>query len=522
MPAQSANQSEIITLFEWSGVNQSATRGLIGDQEVFWSENFWPIAPGHLRAGHGPSAPLYSAPSGVTILRIFFTNIDGTDPLGFMFRSDGVVDVVNLNTEAVHTLGQIWQPVAPHYWASLKLWQPSQFGNVAGQVGGVVIGSPQGLYAVDANFNVSAPGSAAPNWLTGGNAMTMPSGLPGIYALEVFMERLWVMGQTVISFSAPTNGADFSAAGGGGSFPYFGDQLTVSYTALKASGGFLYVFGDSCVQAIYSVTTASVGGEAVAVLSTQFINTNVDPQNGQRFFRPVGVYSVAMAVLNGSGIYLLTGQSPMALISDKITNLIHYFWTQPTEPTMTAADIFSQRWLLINGTFTDPYGVSRSMMLCYHPEAKAWTIASQNLNLTQIGAYEQNSCITPYGTDGNSLYKLFAQPDPNLPKRILTKAYKGPRLLTIKNWKRIFLELHDNTKGPEGVTVLARLHTNGGGIPNGAESIGFELPPGTWDTLGHPTAGAGLAAALDVESLSPDFVIERISFAYEDRTDFGA
>ena len=176
--------------------------------------------------------------------------------------------------------------------------------------------------------------------------------------------------------------------------------------------------------------------------------------------------------------------------------------------------------MLFLGTFTDPYGVTRPLLLCWN--GKIWTIASQNLNLTEIGSYEQNSTITPYGTDGTSLYQLFAQPDPTLTKRILTKAYKGPHLLNIKDWKAVYCELHDNMNGPEGVSVLGRYHTQGGGIPNGSESLSFELPPGTWDTVPAPTIGKGLAASLDLASLSPDFVVERISFDYDERTKFGA
>lgn len=520
MPAQSSNQSETITLFQWEGINQSATRGLIEDQELYWLENMIPTAPGHLRTAWGPSAPIYTAPGTTQILRIFFTNITGSNPSGFMFLSDGTVDRVDLNSGAVAHLGQIWQPVAPHFWAALKLWTPNQFGNTAGQVGGVVIGSPQGLYAVDGNDTVTAPGQTAPLWLTDDNAgIPMPSGLPGIYALEVYQERLWVMGQTVISFSAPSNGADFSTAGGGGSFPYHGDQLTVSYTDLKAVGGFLYVFGDSCVQVI-SYLTLSGQGTVTAPYTTTFLYSNVDPQNGQRFFRHVGVWSIALATWNGAGIFLLAGQSPMQVISEKIINLLATLDTAPFEPTTTACDVFGQRWMLFNGTFKDPWGVSRSMLLCWN--GKIWTVASQNLNLTHIGAWEQNSCIIPYGTDGQSLYRLFAQPDSNLKKHILTKAYRSPHLLMINNWKRVFCEMHDETHGPEGVTVIGKLHTNGGNVPNGAQSVSYQLPPGTWDTLPHPTEGFGLSAALDLESLSPDFVMERIYFDYEERVRFGA
>ena len=271
---------------------------------------------------------------------------------------------------------------------------------------------------------------------------------------------------------------------------------------------------------VVSYLTLSGQGTTESPYTTTFLYSNVDPQNGQRFFRPVGEWSIAMACANGAGIFLLAGQSPMTVISEKIVNLVHTLNPTPFEPTSTAVDIFGQRWLLFLGTLTDPWKISRPIILGWN--GKIWATFSQNLNLTQIGSYEVNSTITCYGTDGNAIYPLFAQPDPALKKRILTKAYKGPHLMAIKNWKRLFCEMHDLTNGPEGVTMTGRFNTQGGGIPNGSESVDFQLPPGTWDTVPYPTQGQGLAAALDLETLSPDFVVERISFAYEDRTSYGA
>ncbi|HEX8814807.1 MAG TPA: hypothetical protein VF753_04840, partial [Terriglobales bacterium] len=66
MPVQSTNPPELITLWEWTGsstgvggVNQSANRNVIDDQELWWLENMFPIAPGELRSAWGPSAPIY-------------------------------------------------------------------------------------------------------------------------------------------------------------------------------------------------------------------------------------------------------------------------------------------------------------------------------------------------------------------------------------------------------------------------------------------------------------------------------
>lgn len=449
------------------------------------------------------------------------------------------VDQVNLNTGAITGLGLIWRAVAPNYWADLKLWQPNQFGNVAGQNGGVLIGSPLGLYAWDGNA-LTSPGQTPPLWLTNnqttdanGNAYVMPVGLPGIYALEVYDDRLWVMGQTVVGFSAPSIAIDFSAAGGGGSFPYHGDQLTVSRTDLHQTGGFLYLFNDSSTDVIQSlklvqsqVVTGTVG--TVYSISTQFQVTNNDPQIGQRFFRPVGIWEQTFTLFNGSGIYLMSG-STVQWASEKITNLLNTLEPIPFSPTQCPAHIFGKKWMLFNCTLTDVWGVRRSMLLCWSgPGEGKWVIASQRYNLTNIGSYEQNSVLTPYGTDGTSLYQLFAQPDPNLQKRIATKRYNatttlgGNETIVIKSWKRLYLEWMDQYRGGQGVFFTGTLDTRGGGIVNGTEDVSFSLEPSGYDITPCPVAGQGINAAMDLISYSPDFTVARLSMTFDLRTIYGA
>lgn len=527
MPVKSDNPPQILTLYQWKGINQSASRGLIDDQELHWMENFFPIAEGQLRSAWGPSAPLYTASAGSQILRIFCANITGTNPSIFVFLDSGLVDRYDLNTGSITPLGQIWQPIAPNYYCDLKLWKPTEVGSTTGQVGGAVIGSPQGLYAVDGNDAVTAPGQTAPLWLTNnattdasGNTIIMPSGLPGIYAMEVYQQRLWVMGQTVISFSAPSNGALFDSADGGGSFGYFGDKLTVSYTDLAASAGFLYLFGDSSIDVIANIQLVGQG-TVYSPYTTAFQLANVDPQNGQRFYSPVGHWGPAFVLLNGSGIYGFQGQQAQ-LISQKIINLYSTLRLTGWMPTLAPCDIFGRRWMLVNGMFTDPWGVQRSMLLCW--DGQVWVVASQRYSLTQIVHREQYSTIHAYGTDGNAIYQLFARPDNALPKLVSTKAYKGPNLLTIKQWKRVYLEMKDNLSppGPAGVTLVGTQSTADGGIQNGREDIAFTVPPGGFGTVPQPTFGAGISAWVDLRSLSPDFVLERMYLTYDERALFGA
>ena len=596
MPIQSTNPPELHTFENWTlGLNQQAGRGVIADDEQWWNENLFAIGPGNLRSCWGlrrqtdgvTPMPVYTAPTGVKILRIFFgfigdttpqnaaPSIDPVNPLpgayGWMFLSDGTIDQVDLGTlTVVHVGGAghvVWNPIAPQYWASAKVWRPRFFGGVPGQGGGVLFGSPEpaggpgtgpgGLYAWD-GATLSSPGDPAPDWLTDAlesgapGPFTMPTGLPGIYTMEVYQSRLFVAGKDVISFSAPSNGADFSTTDGGGSFGYFGDRLTYSFMDLAQTAGYMYVFGDSSIDMISQVQVIGTGTPESPV-TTNLNYQNIDPQVGHRFPRPVGRIGRYFQMFNGAGIFEVRGAETRE-ISQKTTNIYNTLVIPKTAadattgglyyPTMAEATMFGFRVLLCNGRFTDIFGLTRSLLLMWHPSQgnEFWSIATQGLELTNIGCYEQDSVITPYGTDGNSLYQLFAAPDNNILKILSTKSLRGQGLsqLTVKNWKRVFMEFSDNSVSDAnptigtGVNFVGGITTEGGGIPNGTQDVSFNLAPGPilgtgvnatpTPTFIEPVAlqCSGIAAAINIQSISKDFTIQKIHLTSEERALWGA
>jgi hypothetical protein len=230
-------------------------------------------------------------------------------------------------------------------------------------------------------------------------------------------------------------------------------------------------------------------------------------------------------MMNKTGIFVMRGADAQE-IEDKINNLYLTLDTSMYLPTMAAATIFGYRVMLCNGRFTDPFGRTRNLLLMWHPVQGRpffWSVATQNLELTHIGTYEQDSLLRPYGTDGKSLYLLFAKPDPTLIKRLSTKSLRGQGIaqLTIKNFKRLYCELRDNFGG--GVGITGTLTTGIGGIPGGVEDVGFQLTQGRkHELIPYSVHGQGIQGHLDLESYSPDFTIERLHVAAEERTLFGA
>jgi hypothetical protein len=341
--------------------------------------------------------------------------------------------------------------------------------------------------------------------------------------MEVYNSRLWVAGKDVISFSAPSNGADFSTADGGGSFGYFGDKLIYSYMALHAVAGYLFVFGDSSTDLISNVQLTG-SGTPEAPYTTNFNYENIDPQTGQRFPRPIGIVGRNSILFSPSGLYMMQGGDAQP-VGNKVIGIWNTLDTSLYLPTFATLDHHGFRVLLVNGRFTDIFGVTRNLLLMWHPVRgkEFWSVASQRFELTNIGTYEQDSTCRAYGTDGTNLYQLFQQPDPLLIKRLVTKKIKGEgeSLLTIKNWTRAYLTIQDNSG--EGVSIKGHMISGDGGVPGGSQGVDFELQPGQISRIiPAPLDGAGIWGALDISSNSPDFSIERINLTAHLNTLFGA
>jgi len=198
MPTQAANPPDILTLDSWeAGMNQQGSRSSIEDEEQYWTENLFGIGRGNLRSCWGLSEPIYTAPAGKVILRVFFGFYGNTTPqfqrpppgrLGWMFLSDGSIDEVDLDTRSVNHIPNVWEPIGPAWWASAKVWRPRFVGHTVGQPGGVLFGSPKGLYAWDGT-TLSVPGGPAPDWLS--NAAETPFPVPTDMPVGWDRPRAW-------------------------------------------------------------------------------------------------------------------------------------------------------------------------------------------------------------------------------------------------------------------------------------------------------------------------------------------
>jgi hypothetical protein len=86
-------------MFPFAGMNLSASRIAIRDQQFFYSENWILVGEGNLRTLWDVASPLWTAPIGKTIVFFFFYNINGSNYVA-VFYNDGTAVQINTVTGA--------------------------------------------------------------------------------------------------------------------------------------------------------------------------------------------------------------------------------------------------------------------------------------------------------------------------------------------------------------------------------------------------------------------------------------
>lgn len=137
------------------------------------------------------------------------------------------------------------------------------------------------------------------------------SGVISGTSIATYAGRVWIgYGRTVYF----TDIDSYNAFGGvGGSFTISDSYLHANITVLYAANNYLYIFGDTSIDALSNVT--------VAAGVTSFSRINVTASVGCSSPASVFPYYRAIVFYNVSGIYLLAGATPEK-ISEKISGII--------------------------------------------------------------------------------------------------------------------------------------------------------------------------------------------------------
>lgn len=303
--------------------------------------------------------------------------------------------------------------------------------------------------------------------LTGGNdgasitVQAMPFGISGT-AVEVYQNHVWVTNGAARAAFPPQNRTIFSDpstpvgfGNGGGAFASSDAFLRIGYHALKQTNGFLYLIGDSSMNYISGVQTSSSGSGSVAAIPvTTFGNLNVDPQIGTPWPGSVQVFSRNIVFANTVGIHVSYGGA-IKKVSDPLDGFYATgnIFGQTANFTSAVAHIFAIPVYMLLLPVVDPFtGQPRHKLLMW--DGKKWFTAQQDRTLQFIATYEQNSVLTAYGSDGESIFPLFAQPTTAFKKTLQSKLFASPAYFTTKQSRSLsgILNYYD-TDGTTTVSI---------------------------------------------------------------------
>ncbi len=474
---------QVLSFEQFNGINTSATRPGIKDEQMFYCDSWMPLGPQFLRTLYGVGTILYTAPAGTSIVKFEFGNI-GATPYCVAFLSNGAFDMINVNNSAVSHVGAANTITTPTAGIGMSQWGSQYLLIVANQTDGywiwdgtllygpgtlapVVTMTNNGTGYTAATASVSGGGGSGATFtvqvsggiVTGvtitnpgsgyaagdvvtlaiagshtiqatGTVLLMPRAIGGT-AIETYSGHVWIAKNATITYSAPGSAQDFSAANGGGNFTSTDSYLRVAYYQLLATNGFLYLLGDSSMNYISGVSTAAG--------VTTFTNQNADPESGTIWADAVDVFGRNIVFANAFGAHISYGAA-VTKISEPLDGIYN---TVPVAnftitPSAAKAEIFGKKVWMVLMPIIDPItNVQTNKLLMWN--GKIWWTAVQDVPLTFIQHQEINSVLNAWGTNGSSIYPLFNTPSTAISKVVQSKLWAAGGIFADKSSGRLWV-----------------------------------------------------------------------------------
>jgi hypothetical protein len=345
---------------QWQGVNTNTDRAGVPDQQAYWIDGFFPLAPRKLRAMPGIGSAIYTAPGILTIVYYEFYNLGSvtvpTVEYAAVLLSDGSVVQVNVATLAVTTIlsaGTIQN-------ATVGQLQFNQYGQ---QYLIIVANQTNGYWLWDGT-NVYAAGTLSPTVVltdTGSAYKTAPS---------------------VTASGGFGSGATFVATIGGG--------LVTNVTVVSPGSG--YQAGDI-------VTLTFTGGNSAGSGATFTANMNDLVGSGASFTanmqligavgHGINSYTIASVTINAGG----SNYSQFTTLS--ISGSGFTVHSQPTLAPVIVGGVITNVIVVGGGVF---YDTVTPNVLVLATDAGQWYISSVTVNATGSG-YSGSTVLTVAGGD---------------------------------------------------------------------------------------------------------------------------
>jgi hypothetical protein len=184
----------------------------------------------------------------------------------------------------------------------------------------------------------------------------VPSGVISGTSIATYDGRVWISYLRTVNFTDIDSYVSFG--GVGGSFTIPDAYLVANITALYAANNYLYIFGDTSIDALSNVT--------VAAGVTSFSRINVTGSVGCSLASSIFSYYRGIVFYHASGIYLLSGSTPEK-ISEKISGIIAAaVGTQVYGGTvLVAGELCAVVQLVINDDFAQTATVTRPLFVLF-------------------------------------------------------------------------------------------------------------------------------------------------------------
>jgi hypothetical protein len=471
MPPQQQEQpaaNKFMAFLAWKKMNTKVARQNLPDDEAAWAENLQPIGPNSWQSVNGPAATLATV-AGKTVTRQFPANINGTD-YDIFFATDGSCTAINANSGAQTTVaGPGTFSITPDMttFASQRIlimdptggyatWDGTLFvkgGGISPNIhvtnGGSGYGAPPAV-SFTGGAGGNAGGATATAVLSGGSVVAVNLTNPGTgnvagaaitvvftganstpatatvviwpitsgISIDVFAGRVWWAsagpGGTyrILNFTGTKGFDDTDPANAAGATTILDNDLSHNITAIRNKNNYLYIFGDSSIRQIGSITVSS----SITLFTPLTLSSDV----GTTFLMTIQSYNRLVVFANTSGVYGIFGAS-VRKISDDLDGIFALAdFSLPMSSslndihsTVTAGGSIHCYLLLLR--YLDPALGPRTIICVYQHDQ--WFVVSQGNTLLSLMAIflGSNQQWDTFASSGSDVTQLLQTPGASVP-----------------------------------------------------------------------------------------------------------
>jgi hypothetical protein len=327
------------------------------------------------------------------------------------------------------------------------------------------------------------------------------SGVISGTSIAVYAGRVWIGLKRTVYFTDINSYNSFGGAGG--SFFIPDAYLHNNITALYAANNYLYIFGDTSVDALSNVTVS--GGV------TAFSRINIESSVGTSTPTSVFAYYRAIVFYHSSGFYLLSGATPEK-ISEKISGIIQQV-TQVQSggvslpfayggQVLVKGELCAALLVSLNDIFTAG-GATRAIFALYF-RGRWWVASIPGVPPGGMVSVSVAGNSTLYVWQGNILVQAFSAAAAIASWLVKTKLWDGGGPLHEKQSINAALAANWAGASTSGVTVTVDTELGSSAalpVPLKGSPVGYQLDPLAANEGGSQYLGLTVAGGANVTQI---------------------